>query len=65
MGNNTEPERVCRTFVKVCNANEARQEAGCAYVSDTPDTTEENDLLRFYNEKHEKFTNSTYRQRLL
>lgn len=45
--------------------NEARQEAGCAYVSDAPDTTEENDLISFYNEKHEKFTNSTYRQRLL
>lgn len=45
--------------------NDARQEAGCAYISDTPDTTEENDLISFYNEKHEKFTNSTYRHRLL
>ena len=29
--------------------NEARQEAGCAYVSDAQDTTEENDLISFYN----------------
>ena len=53
----------------MCRKNNLRliriQEAGCAYVSDAQDTTEENDLISFYNEKHEKFTNSTYRQRLL
>ena len=45
--------------------NDARQEAGCAYVSDTPDKTEEDDLIQYYNENHKKLSDGTYRQRFL
>ena len=53
----------------MCRKNNLRliriQEAGCAYVSDTPDKTEEDDLIHYYNENHKKLSDGTYRQRFL